>query len=101
MDAERKAKNEAEIARGHEAAAIINAPLFAESMARMKKEIVDKWAACPARDTEGREWLWQHYQVALKFEEALTEVLNTGKLAVREREMSLAERVKSAVRRVI
>ena len=38
---------------------IIASPIFAESMKNMKQEIIDKWAACPARDTEGREWLWQ------------------------------------------
>lgn len=100
MSDERKEKLNQEIARGHEARAILTAPLYVESMGRLKKEIIDKWAACPARDTEGREWLWQHYQVALKFEETLTEVLNTGKLALKEREMSLAEKVTQGLRRI-
>lgn len=68
-------------------------------MAKMKQGIIDKWAACPARDTEGREWLWQHYQVALKFEETLAEALNTGKLALKERELSLVQKITNAVRR--
>lgn len=101
MSDERKEQNEREIARGFQARAILADPLFAESMKRMKQEIIDKWAACPARDTEGREWLWQHYQVALKFEETLTEVLNTGKLALKEREMSLAEKVTERIRRIV
>jgi len=87
------------IARGNEARAVLTNPVFIDSMDRLKKEIVEKWAACPARDTEGREWLWQHYQVALKFEETLTEVLNTGKLALQERELSMAEKTKKFVRR--
>jgi hypothetical protein len=99
MNEARKEHNEAEIARGRQAQAILNDPLFAETFKTLKQEIIDKWAACPARDTEGREWLWQHYQVALKFEEALTTVLNTGKMAVKEREMSLVERAVSIVRR--
>lgn len=101
MSPERKDLNEQEIARGHEANQILTNPVFAESMTRMKQEIIDKWAACPARDTEGREWLWQHYQVALKFEEALTTVLNTGKLAIKEREMSLAERFGEKIRNIV
>lgn len=93
MTGERAQQLEQEIARSREAEHIISTPIFAESMKRMKQEIIDKWAACPARDTAGREWLWQHYQVAIKFEESFTEVMNTGKLALKEREMSLTEKV--------
>lgn len=99
MSPERAEKNEQELARSREAQQILNTPIYAESMARMKQEIIDKWAACPARDTEGREWLWQHYQVALKFEETLAEVMNTGKLALAERQMSVVEKIKNVVRR--
>lgn len=101
MEAERKEKIDQEIARGNQARAIIHDPLFAESMKLMKQEIVDTWAACPARDTAGREWLWQHYQVALKFEELLTTVLNTGKLALKEREMSLTEKIGQKLRNIV
>jgi hypothetical protein len=99
MSPERESKIEDELARARQAEAILEDKLFKESFASMKQGIIDKWAACPARDTEGREWLWQHYQVALKFEEALTEVLNTGKLALKERELSMADKVKSVFRR--
>lgn len=99
MSPERLDQNEREIARAHQAQAILTDPLFAETFKQLKQEIIDKWAACPARDTEGREWLWQHYQVALKFEEALTTVLNTGKMAVKERELSLVEKAVRIVRR--
>jgi hypothetical protein len=96
---ERQVKNEAELARYREAQQIVSTPIYVESMAKLKQGIIDKWAACPARDTEGREWLWQHYQVALKFEETLEEVLNTGKLALKEREMSFMDKVRSVSRR--
>jgi Xaa-Pro aminopeptidase len=99
MSPERQVKNEDEIARMREAQQIVSTPIYVESMAKMKQGIIDKWAACPARDTEGREWLWQHYQVALKFEETLAEVLNTGKLALKEREMSFMDKVRSVSRR--
>jgi len=101
MSPERAAKNEQEIARAREAEQIINTPIYVEAMRNLKQGIIDKWAACPARDTDGREWLWQHYQVALKFEETLTEVLNTGKLALKEREMSLAQKVGARMRTIV
>lgn len=94
-------KLEEGIARGNEARFIIENPIYAESMAKMKQQIVDLWAACPARDSAGREWLWNHYQAALKFEQSLQEVLNTGMLAIRERELSLAEKVGQKLRSVI
>ncbi len=87
------------IARGNEANQILNSHVFRDSMSKMRQEIVDKWAACPARDKEAREWLWNHYQVALKFEEILVEVMNTGKMALQEKELSLAEKVKGFARR--
>lgn len=99
MSPERAEKVEQEIARSREAQAIIDSPIYADSMKRLKQGIIDTWAACPARDTDGREWLWQQYQVALKFEETLVEALNTGKLAIRERELSTGERLKRAFRR--
>lgn len=101
MEDERKEKVDIEIARGHQARAILGDSVFQESMKRLKEEIVQTWAACPARDTDGREWLWQHYQVALKFEELLTTVLNTGKLALKEREMSLTEKIGQKLRNIV
>lgn len=94
MSPDLEQKLEGDIARGHEARAVLTSPVFIDSMARMKKEIIDQWAACPARDKDAREWLWMHYQVALKFEETLNEVLNTGKIALREKELSLVEKVR-------
>jgi hypothetical protein len=73
---------EEQIARANRAAAIVNDPVFKESMAAMQKEIVDTWAASPARDRDGKEWLWNFYQVSLKFEEQLKSIMNTGKIAL-------------------
>lgn len=99
MTPEQQVKNEQEIARAREAQQVVNTPVYRESWAALKQEIIDRWAACPARDTEGREWLWQHYQVALKFEESLNTLMNTGKLAIAERELSLVEKAVRIVRR--
>lgn len=73
--------DEDRIARGNRATQIVNDPLFGESLAKMKQEVIDMWAATPTRDREGRDWLWLHYQVACKFEEAFVSVMNDGKMA--------------------
>lgn len=67
--------------RGQEAKNVITAPVYSDAMKALKAEIIDKWAACPARDTEGREWLWNHYQTALRFESILQSIMETGKMA--------------------
>lgn len=72
---------EQEIIRGEEADRIINAPVFIEAMEKIKSHIVEQWGAASAKDTQSREWLWHHYQAALRFEEILTSVMNTGKMA--------------------
>lgn len=90
---------EEEIARGAEAARIVNSAVFADSLKALKDEIIANWSAASARDTDGREWLWQHYQVALKFEEHLRSIINTGKLAGQmEKERTRAEKVARFVR---
>ena len=88
------------IARGNEAKALLANQLLRETLEMMKKEIVEKWAACPARDAEGKEWLWQFYQTTIKFEEKLAEVVNTGKLSFQEKQMSLLDKVKGFTRRI-
>jgi predicted PolB exonuclease-like 3'-5' exonuclease len=99
MSDEKDERLDNDIARGNEARSLLANQLLQETLAMMKKEVIDKWAACPARDVKGREWLWQFYQNTLKFEEKLTEVLNTGKLAFQEKQMSLMEKVRSFTRR--
>ena len=89
---------EEELQRGAQAQSLLNDPIIRDALAAIKTQVIDQWAACPARDTEGREWLWRHYQVALKFEEALQEVINTGKLArAMEREQSVTDKIRKAV----
>lgn len=94
MDESRKSKVSDESQRGHAAQRILNDPIFKDAMAAVKQEVIDRWAAAPARDTEGREWLWQHYQVALKFEEVFSTMINTGKMADIEREQTATDKVR-------
>lgn len=69
------------LARGNRAAAIVNDPLFREAIEKLKTDVVGMWADTPTRDKEGRDWLWLHYQVSLKFEQVFMEIMNSGKLA--------------------
>jgi hypothetical protein len=88
---------EEEIRRADRARAITQDDIYKEAMETLKKGVIDTWAACPARDKEGREWLWQQYQAALRFEQALQEVMNTGKLALEAKKRGLMERALHAV----
>lgn len=81
-----------EIARGEEAERLLSHPLFKECMQRMKDEIIAQWSAAPARDTDGREWLWQFHQVAHKFENTLRNLMETGKMASIKKRETLKER---------
>lgn len=97
-DQEREIHLKNESVRGRKAFQIITDELYVECMKNLKDEIISKWAACPARDTDGREWLWQHYQVALRFENILADILETGKMA----DMSLKQNaVQKVVKKVV
>jgi hypothetical protein len=73
--------NEEKEARGREALALMNNPVLKEALDKIKTDVIDKWANTPAKDSDTREWLWRHFQVAGHFESLLQEVMNTGKLA--------------------
>jgi hypothetical protein len=70
-----------EIERGRQAAALMESPIFQEALNALEAEIVQQWEQCPARDTEGKEALWQLMKTSKKFRGLLEGYLNTGKLA--------------------
>jgi len=71
--------------RGEYAGQILGNPVFASACEVMKKEVIQLWADCPARDTEGKEYLWQLYRNTVKFENVFRGYVESGKLAL-ERE---------------
>ena len=83
---------EQEIRRGEDASRILNEPVFKDSMEKIKKTILDQWGATGAQKTEEREWLWHHYQAALRFEEILTSVMNTGKMSALKKTETVREK---------
>lgn len=89
---------EQEIARSEAARRLYDDPLFKEAMAIVRQEILNTWTDTPARDVEGREWLWQFHQAANKFENVFKNWMETGKLAELGRERpSVFSRIKSAI----
>lgn len=64
--------------RSDEAARLLSNNVLLEALDELRKETVARWADCPARDTEGREWLWMFYQNTLRFEQVLKGYIGSG-----------------------
>lgn len=67
--------------RGQTALQLLENELLKEALEAIEKEVFDQWVNCPARDTDGKEALWQLIKTSRKFREILTGYINTGKLA--------------------
>ncbi len=67
--------------RGQYAQQLLDSALLKEALDAIEKEVLDQWVACPARDKEGKEALWQLIKTSRKFREILIGYINTGKLA--------------------
>lgn len=92
---------EQELRRSEEARQVLDSPLVKETLELMERELVEAWIACPARDAEGREWLWRQIVSTRKFKDTLRGVMESGKLAqakLKEKQ-TLAERALNMVRR--
>jgi hypothetical protein len=63
------------------AAALIGNEFLWKQFDYLKEQYIAAWQVTPARDTDGRERLWQAVQVVGKVRDHLTKVLNDGKLA--------------------
>lgn len=70
--------------RGHQAAMLLDNGLLKDALDSIEKEVVEQWAACPARDAEGKEALWQLMKTAQKFRAILTGHIQNGKLATEQ-----------------
>lgn len=72
---------ERDSARGVRARAILEDPLVAEAFAAVERGILDAWRATPARDVTGRERLFLAVGLLGRVRQALTAVVETGRLA--------------------
>ena len=70
-----------EIEQGREAGELLSNRILKRALNDCRKEIMDMWEATPARDTDGREWLWKLHQASVRFENVLRGYIDTGKIA--------------------
>jgi len=89
------------IRRADDAKRILNDPVVKQALEGIKREIVSQWSGTPARDTEGREWIWRHLKVVEKFEGLLKGYIETGKIERLREEESLAKTAKDKARAVV
>ena len=71
------------ISRGARAEALLQNDLLQEAFVRLEQDYVEAWRVSPARDTDGRERLWQAVNVVAKVREHIVKVVNDGKLSQR------------------
>jgi hypothetical protein len=71
----------ADEARGHNAFSLLQNELLQEALKAIEQDVMEQWIACPARDKEGKEALWQLIKTSRKFKDILTGYIETGKLA--------------------
>lgn len=67
--------------RATKARMLLEDQMLQDALKAIESEVVEQWTACPARDTEGKEALWQLMKTAQKFRSILTGHIETGKLA--------------------
>ena len=86
---------EESLRRANAAKRIFDDPLVQETLAVMEKEVMEAWMAVPARDVEGREFLWRLAVTTRKFRDLLHGTMESGKLAadqIRRKNESIAAR---------
>ena len=71
------------ISRGARAEALLKNDLLQEAFARLEQNYIDAWKISPARDTDGRERLWQAVNIVAKVRDHIVKVVNDGKLSQR------------------
>jgi hypothetical protein len=71
------------ISRGARAEALLQNDLLQEAFVRLEQDYIDAWKISPARDTDGRERLWQAVNIVAKVRDHIVKVVNDGKLSQR------------------
>lgn len=67
--------------KGQLSASLLENELLQEALDAIEKEVLEQWIACPARDKDGKEALWQLIKTSRKFRSILEGYIETGKLA--------------------
>lgn len=71
----------ADLDRAKKAELLLENDLLKAALDAIESEIVDQWKDCPARDSQGKEALWQLMKTAQKFRSILIGHIETGKIA--------------------
>lgn len=71
-------------ARGARAADLLENETLLEALKAIEDEVVNQWEACPARDKDGKEALWQLFKTSKKLRNVLVGYVQTGKLATEQ-----------------
>lgn len=66
---------------GDRAREVIENEAFIAAFEATEKEVFEQWSNSPARDSTGRELLWQYLSMLRKVKANLQTTLETGKLA--------------------
>ena len=74
----------AEQDKGAHAMSLLENELLREALDAIDAEVMEQWIACPARDKEGKEALWQLIKTSRKFRSILTGYIESGKLATEQ-----------------
>jgi hypothetical protein len=74
----------AEQDKGIHAMSLLENELLQEALDAIDAEVMEQWIACPARDKEGKEALWQLIKTSRKFRSILTGYIESGKLATEQ-----------------
>lgn len=87
------------IYNGQRAREVLENPAFQWAIQEIKREVTEQWQQSPARDSEGREKLWQLLQMANKLELTLTGLMETGQLKELDRlhQRNLAEKLTDGI----
>jgi hypothetical protein len=94
-----KLKQEQE--RGWKAQELIDNELLSTALTAIEDEVIKQWEACPARDAEGKEALWQLYKTSKKFRSLLFGYIQTGKMAADTLTRYEESRIKQLTRKVM
>jgi glycerol-3-phosphate O-acyltransferase len=83
--------------RGQRAQELLDNETLQQALDAIEAEVIQLWGDCPARDTDGKEALWQLYRTSKKFRGLLTGYVQTGKLATENMKHHEAKRGLRAV----
>lgn len=89
------------IQRANAAKRIMDDTLVKDALDMMEREVTDAWLAVPARDVEGREFMWRLAVTTRKFRDILRGTMEAGKVAQDQlkRKENVMERVGNFIRR--